>query len=455
MLAAQQAVTVDPNGNRHDTATVLRPKAPRRLFDLGLPETFVVELAGKMLALRGRQSLTALAQAMCLPVSLAAEVIALLRAAHKVEVGRGGRTEAEHEYQLTESGRTHVAEALQRSQYTGPVPVTLDDYVERVHMQSLSHQPFDAAFVRQAFAGITLAPTLVDGVGAAMNSGRATLLYGPAGSGKTFLAEQLVRLLPGEIAVPHAIHVGGEVIQIFDPIVHRIADAPELSSGAMRADLDTRWVACKRPFVLTGGELSLAMLDLQIDPVSRFYQAPPHIKANGGIFVIDDLGRQLVSAHDLMNRWIVPLDRGHDYLTLHTGFKFSVPFDMTVVFSTNLHPTQIADEAFLRRFGYKIHVGAVDRTSYRQIFEDACASLGVAFDEDAFEWLLRERHTPATRPLLACYPRDLTGRVRDFAIYEGERPQLSRESLDRAWRTYFVVEEPLAGDDPAANRLSP
>lgn len=421
------------------------PRAPRHFADLDLPETFVGELIEKMLSLRGRQSLIELAEATRLPASVIGEVMIGLRGARHVEIGRGGATEAENQYQLTDTGRLHASDALQRSLYAGPAPVTLDEYTERVRSQSMAHFSFDARMVREAFAGITLAPSLVDSVGAAMNSGRATLLYGPAGSGKTFLAEQLSRLLPGAIAVPYAIYVGGEVIQVFDPILHEaIPDQHDSGSSAIRSDVDRRWVLCRRPFVLTGGELSLRMLDLQFDPVSRFYQAPPHVKANGGMFVVDDLGRQLVSPRELMNRWIVPLDRHVDHLTLHTGFKLTVPFDMSVVFSTNLRPDQIADEAFLRRFGYKIFIGPVDEPSYRKIFGEACASLGVHYDASALDWLMQERHLRQSRPLLACYPRDLAGRIRDFAVYEGVPAVMTPETLDRAWSTYFVAPDPNA-----------
>jgi len=426
-------------------AAQILPKAPRHLADLGLPPQFVGDLITKLLSTRGRLSLAGLSEATRLPASIIGEAMIGLRATRMVEIGRGGATEVDHEYQLTEGGRAHAADALQRSLYTGPAPVTLDEYSEVVAAQSLLHHRFDMRSVRQAFAGLTLAPRLIDSVGAALNSGRAMLLYGPAGSGKTFLAEQMARLLPGVIAVPHAICVGGEVIQVYDPILHERVEGESSAGGAgIRSNVDRRWEICRRPFVLTGGELSLRMLDLQFDEVSRFYQAPPHVKANGGVFVVDDLGRQLVSPRELMNRWIVPLDRRRDYLSLHTGFKMSVPFDMAVVFSTNLRPHEIADEAFLRRFGYKIHVGPVDEASYRRIFEQACTSLGVRFDASALDWLLRERHQPAARPLLACYPRDLTGRIRDFAIYEDTPAEMAPESLDRAWKTYFVTPDPEA-----------
>jgi energy-coupling factor transporter ATP-binding protein EcfA2 len=275
-------------------------------------------------------------------------------------------------------------------------------------------------------------------VGAAMNSGRAILIYGPAGSGKTYLAEHLAALQPGNIPVPHAISVGGEIIQVFDPLIHEpVAGAG--AGGLIRSSSDERWRWCRRPVVIAGGELTLQTLDLQFDPATRYYQAPPHLKANGGVFVVDDLGRQLVSPRDLMNRWIVPLDRNRDYLSLHTGFKFSVPFDMTVMFSTNLTPSDIADEAFLRRFGYKVHLGPMDLASYRRVFEQACRGMEVAFDPAGFDWLIEHRHAREGRLLLACYPRDLVGRVRDFAAYDGSTPRATVEALARAWTTYFTT----------------
>jgi hypothetical protein len=283
-----------------------------------------------------------------------------------------------------------------------------------------------------------------------MNSGRALFLYGPAGSGKTFLAEQMLRLLNGCVAVPHAICVEDAVIQVFDPIIHKPVERKAIVRHAFHREfhVDDRWVLCSRPVSLAGGELTLAMLDLYFDQTTRFYQAPPHVKANNGLFIIDDLGRQLISAQQLMNRWIVPMDRGHDYQALHNGYKFAIPFDVILVFSTNMAPRDVVDEAFLRRLGYKIHVGALDEAEYRQVFQAVCQEKGVPYSDLAFDYLIREHHRKENRPLLACYPRDIVGQIRDFAVFRQTPPELTPESLDWAWKNYFATT-----DEAGASRL--
>lgn len=426
----------------HDQVAALMPRRPATVEATGLEPLFIADLLAKTLFLRGKLSLAELSAHVRLSRGVLDAVLVFLRNERLIEVARRGSNEGDVEYQLTEEGRRRAIEKLERCQYAGPAPVTLADYTRVVEQYSISRGHVSRDEVEHAFADVIVPDGMLDRFGPAMNSGRAMFVYGPAGSGKTYLAERLCRLLGGAVPVPHAVLVDGEVIQVLDPLVHKPVPIPERPGGLIdrREMVDQRWVLCERPVVLTGGELSLPMLDLHFDESSRFYQAPPHFKANNGIFIVDDLGRQLVAPRDLMNRWIVPLDRRCDYLALHTGYKFRVPFDVVVVFSTNLNPSDLADEAFLRRLGYKIRIGSLSVDDYRKIFEKYCTEQKITFKEEVFDYLVRELHGHFNRPLLACYPRDLLGQVRDLAIYNNEPPELTKTAIRHAWETYFVTE---------------
>ena len=422
-------------------ASALVPHPPASSEDTGLPFEFLMDLMLKTFFNNGRLSVWELGERLKLPAAVVGSVLDFLRTEGLCEVTRMHQAVVDISYQLSGAGRARAEAVLQKSQYAGPAPVSLAAYVAQVESQSIAQMRVSREALNAAFGDIVIAQHLRDDFGAAINSTRALLVYGPSGSGKTYIAQHLMHALSGQVYVPHAILVDGEVIQIFDPLVHQPVAIPTRSHDLDRwSGVDARWTRCQRPVVISGGELTLSMLDLQFDAHSRFYVAPPQVKANNGLLIIDDFGRQLVSPRDLMNRWIVPLDRRIDHFSLHTGMKFCLPFDVNVIFSSNLRPSELADDAFLRRLGYKIHVGEMAADDYRQVFVQACERTGVAFSEAAFRHLLLECHRAHKQPLLACVPFDLTCMVRDRAAYLDTPPELSAEALNWAWQTYFAKE---------------
>jgi len=419
------------------------PLAPRTPEETGVPFLFLVELISKVLYLRGQMQLSELTHHVKLSVGVVDKILTFLRGEKLCESSRRGNsgTDADLCVVLTDMGRARAAVYMQQNAYAGPAPVTLAAYTAQVMRQSVAGMHTTDTDIERVLGNIVVDPAVLVKIGAAMNSGRAIFVHGPAGSGKTYLAERLHGLLQGTVLIPHAIMVDREVLPFYDSLVHEAIDeTPAGENGIGRAALnDSRWLRVKRPAVLVGGELTLAMLDVQFDPGSRMYHAPSHLKANNGIFIIDDLGRQRCSAVELMNRWIVPMDRRQDYLSLHTGYKFPVPFDMVIVFSSNFAPDKLADGAFLRRLGYKILVDEITVAQYRQIFTAVCTEFGIAYDQASFDFLVNALHAHEKRPLLACYPRDLLAQVRDLAHYHRKAPALDQETLLWAWNNYFTT----------------
>lgn len=424
------------------TATVAPIRSsPSTLAETELPEQFLADLvARRLLFHRGQARLAELVSGLRLPAIVLEELLTLMRGERTVDLARRGATHGDIVYSLTDLGRTKASESMSMCRYTGPAPVSYQSYVEQVELQSVGRLRITQQQVNAAYQGVVMREELREQVGAALNSARPMFFYGPAGSGKTYLAESLLRLLPGLVAIPYAFLIENEIVQVFDPIIHRPAGTPAAEPKLdLRERPDPRWQLCHRPMVVTGGELRLEMLDLRYEPTSGFYQAPPHVKANNGIFIVDDLGRQLVSPEQLMNRWVVPMDRRHDYLSLHTGSTFRLPFDVVLVFATNLSPRDLADEAFLRRLGSKIHIGSVDEHDYREIFMRVCSELDIAFDEEGLSTTL-SLHRRMKQPQLACHPRDLLGVVRDHAVYRGCVPRATAVAVTAAWNIHFATD---------------
>ena len=418
----------------------LAPK-PTALAQTGLSLTFLADLLGKHLLSAGVLTTSALIERLALAGPIVSQILNFMRAEGRVEVRSRQGLDADLRYGLTEKGRHEANDSMARGGYVGPAPVPLADYVALVARQSVHGHRVTREAVHEAFAGIVISEELLDRLGPAMNSRRAIFLYGHAGTGKTFTARKLASLLGGLVLVPHAIAVNETVVEVFDPLCHeQLAFSNPPPAALLEQGFDTRYAACERPIVLVGGELSADMLELQYDPSSRSYSAPIQLKANNGFLLIDDLGRQRVEPTVLFNRWIVPMDLRQDSLMTHRGHHFQVPFDLILVFSTNLRPQDLADQAFLRRLGYKIELVPVEAGQYKQIWQRVCAERGVTFDGGLVDYVVEQLHRRRHVPLLPCHPRDLLGIALDRTAYLG-RGHLDTETLRWAWDNYFLHQD--------------
>ncbi len=429
------------------------PPAPQTLQETGLSFSFLVELVLRYLFQAGQATGHALSEALRLPyLGVLERVLSFLKKEKLVDViGSVGFGERGFQYVLTDAGLERARAALERNAYVGPAPVPLTEYWRLARQYALEGFQVGPEELRQALSELVLSPQILERLGPAANSRHAIFLYGPPGNGKTRISEGLGRLLPGGVWIPYALYVEGHVIRLFDPLVHRPLEVPQPEGAPFRAEqeeggitlspsqeIDGRWVYCARPLVVVGGELTLAHLELMYDPTTHIYEAPYQMKANGGLLLIDDFGRQQIRPQDLLNRWIVPLERRIDYLSLHTGQRIQVPFEVMVIFSTNLDPKDLVDEAFLRRIRHKVYVGDPSPEEFREILRRVCRERGVAYSEQGLVYLLREHYAKKRRPLRGVHPRDLVDQILDIARFLGVKPALTPELIDRAVAAYFV-----------------
>lgn len=420
------------------------PPPPVMLEDTGLSADFLAQLLAKSLY-SGEASGTQLADRLGLPFSILQPLIEHLRAEQMIEVrGASGAGTAGYRYTLTDLGRARAVQFLAANSYAGVAPVTLESYVAMMRSVAQNRGFVDRERLRNGFSHLVVADSVLEQLGPAVNGGKAIFLYGPPGNGKTVIAEGMGKALGGDMYVPHAIAIDGQIVTMYDPVNHVAIENPEDSTSVVsRPKHDRRWVHIQRPVVIVGGELTLENLDLHFNPISKFHEAPVHLKANGGVFLVDDFGRQRIRPQELLNRWIVPLESRVDYFTLHTGKKFQVPFEVLIVFATNLDPKALADEAFLRRIPYKIPIEDPTVEQFTQIFDLNCKRRQLRFHQVMVAYLQRRHYAPFRRPMRACHPRDLLDQVAAMCRYRGQEPIITRELLDAACRAYFVEEDSM------------
>jgi hypothetical protein len=425
------------------------PPPPATIEETGLhPDTLAQILLKTLVA--GEASGTALSERLRVPYSVLDVLVQHARVEKLLEVkGMSGAGNAGYRYVLTDMGRDRAGQFFELSRYVGPAPVPLAQYNAYVRACMAAKPYLNKERLATGFTNLVVSKGMFDQLGPAVNSGKSLFLYGAPGNGKTVLAEGIGRAYGDQMFMPYAIDVDGQTIIMYDPVSHQLASSHRADGNSVVsvAATDRRWEQIIRPVVVVGGELTLEMLDLTFNPIARFYEAPIQMKANGGVFVVDDFGRQRIPARDLLNRWIVPLESRVDYLTLHTGRKFEIPFNVLIVFATNLKPESLADEAFLRRIPYKILAKNPTMEEYCRIFELNCQRRGMRFDPVMVEYLHRKYYEPRGIQMRACHPRDLISQVVDRCRYEDRESVITRELLDAACHSYFVEEQSSQGNE--------
>jgi predicted ATPase with chaperone activity len=414
-----------------------RPAEPRSLEETGLAASLVESLVIKYLAVVGSSAGRVVAEQTCLPFGVLEELFRTLRARQLI-VHTGSAQLNDYYYTLTEQGRERAAAYSAACAYVGPAPVPLLDYVVSVEAQTIRAEAPKRDRLEQAFKGICVDPQMFAALGPAVNSGAGMFLYGAPGNGKSTLARRMTMCFGQHVWIPHAVVEDGQLIKVFDAAYHEAVEG-QAHSLLKSASHDRRWARIKRPTVVVGGELTMDGLEIRHDPRSNVSEAPLQMKSNCGCLLIDDFGRQRIEPRELLNRWIIPLENRHDFLTLSTGKKIQVPFEQLIIFSTNLDPRDLVDEAFLRRIPYKIEIGDPDEREFQELFQLYCRTFGCEYRPEVVEYVLAHHYRPHARPMRRCQPRDLLNHVRNCCAYDDLPLEMLPEHFDRVARSYFTV----------------
>jgi hypothetical protein len=404
------------------------PAIPQTIEDLGISQGLVLDLMLRRLLLEGYSTLALLSKKLRLSIPIIDGAFRHMRQQQLVEVK--GMVGNDYNFMLSQAGRALAGERFQITQYAGAAPVALADYHAATNAQA-AHLNVDRTSLKTAFSDLIITDRLLDQLGPAIISQNSIFLYGPTGNGKTSLAERMLRVYQDAVLIPYSVEVDGQIISLYDPVVHQKIEMDDIT-------IDPRWILCRRPCIVVGGELIPSMVELRLDEASGIYAAPLQMKANNGLFIIDDFGRQLMSPRDLLNRWIVPLDRRVDYLTLRYGVKFQIPFELMVVFSTNLDPADLADEAFLRRIHNKIYIEACEPVVFDQIFHNVVTAKGIPAEPDSAEFLRKLCLREGRSELRACYPSDICNILGSISRYENRPIRMTKADMERATVLYFA-----------------
>ena len=441
-----QKVVIPTNPPARNTNPLGGPFIPppiSKVEDTGLGILWLQDLTLKILYFQGYLTGLKVAELLALPFAgTVDQILEGLKRDKLIEVrsSQMGLGESAYLYAITGAGIIRAREALDRCQYAGPAPVPLEAYNDAIRRQKRERIQVNQGNMKQLLGGLTFGESTFQKLGPAVNSGTSIFIYGAPGNGKTSVARAIGKIILSQtMFIPYAIFCDGQVITLFDSVNHEIApeeDPSTTNRGGARKD--ARWMKIKRPFIMVGGELTLAGLDLVFNDTLKYYEAPFQVKANGGILLIDDFGRQQVRPRDLLNRWIVPLENRIDYLSLHTGRKIEVPFDVLVMFSTNLPPKDLVDEAFLRRLRHKVEIVDPNYEEYREIYKKVASDKGINYSDDGLAYLLQEWYIKPGRKLRASHPRDLCDQILDISGYLGIDPVMSKDLIDKAAASYFV-----------------